>query len=121
MTALFDSAAAGDAAAVLAADRIAAALARALYGLVLSHDVERIVVGGGVIHHTPALVAAIGDAITAIEAASPLATDLSPSSRISITDPSLPIGAIGAAALAARRWSLDGSVADTDDRAPQPL
>ncbi len=121
MTALFDSAAAGDAAAVLAADRVAAALARALYGLVLSHDVERIVVGGGVIHHTPALVAAIGDAITAIEAASPLATDLSPSSRISITDPSLPIGAIGAAALAARRWSLDGSVSDTDDRAPQPL
>jgi predicted NBD/HSP70 family sugar kinase len=119
MTALFDSAAAGDAAAIEAGRRIAAALARALYGLVLSHDVERIVVGGGVIRHTPPLVTAIEDAVAAIETASPLATDLSPSSRISIADPSLPIGAIGAAALAAR--VIDGSVPDIDDRARQPL
>jgi predicted NBD/HSP70 family sugar kinase len=121
MTTLFASAAAGDAVAVAAADRIAAALARALYGLVLSHDVERIVIGGGVIHHTPELVAAIGNAVSAIEAASPLAADLSPTSRISITDPSLPIGAIGAASLAARRWSLDGSAMSTElDHARQP-
>ena len=115
MTALFEAAGAGDSGSAAAAGVIALALARALYGLVLSHDVEQIVLGGGVIHHTAALVTAVGDALAAIEAASPLAADLSPTSRISITDPSLPIGAIGAAALA-RRWALDGSHAPTDNR-----
>ena len=78
MTALFEAADAGDPGATSAAGVIAIALARALYGLVLSYDVEQIVVGGGVMHHTPALVAAIGNALADIEAASPLAADLSP-------------------------------------------
>lgn len=113
MSALFAAAAAGEPAAVAAAHRVAAALARALYGLVLSHDVGRIVLGGGAIRHTPALVDAIGQALAAIETASPLAADLSPTTRLSIADPTLPIGAIGAAALAGRRWSGDRSVSIT--------
>lgn len=113
MSALFATAAAGEPGAVAAAHRVAAALARALYGLVLSHDVGRIVLGGGAIRHTPALVDAIGQALAAIETASPLAADLSPTTRLSIADPTLPIGAIGAAALAGRRWSGDRSVSIT--------
>lgn len=110
MSALFATASDGEPAAVAAAHRVAAALARALYGLVLSHDVGRVVLGGGAIKHTPALVDAIGQALAAIEAASPLAADLSPTTRLSIADPTLPIGAIGAAALAGHRWSRHETV-----------
>lgn len=109
MTALFAAAAAGERTAAEITDRISAALGRALYGLVLSHDTEQIVLGGGAIHHTPALFDAVTDALGRIEKASALARDLSPTSRIVMSDPSLPVGAIGAAVLAARRWAIHGS------------
>ncbi len=88
--------------------QIAAALANALYGLVLSCGVERIVLGGGGVRHTPALLDAALSALSAMEAQSAFAAELAVSSRISHADPSVPVGAIGAALAAGRRFGTAG-------------
>ncbi len=78
-----------------------APLARIISALVLTLDVEQVWLGGGVVHHTPGLADCIRGALVTTEAGSPLLARLAPSSRIFTTDPAHPVGAIGAARLAA--------------------
>ncbi len=88
---------------VPATAEVVAALATTAVALVLTLDVEQIWLGGGAVHHTPGMVGSLRTALTSAEATSPLLARLAPSSRIFTTDPDRPVGAIGAARLAADR------------------
>jgi glucokinase len=73
---VYAAAASGDA---LGAEIVAAAgraLARATHGLVMTYDVQRVIVGGGVAGAGPAFLTSIETELDAIRAASELATDM---------------------------------------------
>lgn len=103
MAGLFDAAEAGDPGAAGHAHQVSTVLARAVYGLFVTTGVERVVLGGGVINHTPRLVAGLVAALDDLASQSSLAALIDLTSRVLTTDPSLPIGAIGAAGLAGKR------------------
>ncbi len=97
--ALFEAAAAGDPAAVVARSRYASAVAAAVRILVLTVDVREVVLGGGVAHLGEPLLDAVRDALAAESATSPFLTSLHLAERVRLAPGRVPVGAVGAAVL----------------------
>lgn len=94
--ALFDAADRGDPAAVAARDDVAHHLAAAVRLLVLTLDVEVVVLGGGVAELGARLLRAVTGALAAEQAGSPLLRALELSARVALVTADSPVGALGA-------------------------
>ena len=95
--AVFAAAAAGDAAAVRVRDRFAGAVAAAVRLLVLTCDVEHVVLGGGVAEVGEPLVAAVRDALERQAGASPFLRSLGIAGRVQVVPAGVPVAPVGAA------------------------
>ncbi|QCB94103.1 ROK family protein [Cellulomonas shaoxiangyii] len=95
--ALFEAAAAGDPAAVRLRDRYAWAVGAAVRILVLTCDVDRVVVGGGVSNVGEPLLQAVRRALDAEAAGSPFLASLRLADRVRLAPAGVPVGAVGAA------------------------
>ncbi|MDM7832575.1 ROK family protein [Cellulomonas edaphi] len=105
---LFDAAAAGDPRAVEVRDRFAWAVASAVRILVLTCDVQHVVIGGGVSGVGAPLLEAVRDVLVAEAQASPFLASMGLANRISLAPAGMPVGAVGAA-LAGRR-ATEGAI-----------
>ena len=99
--ALFAAAAAGDPRAIAVRDDFAAAVAACVRVLVLTVDVERVVIGGGVREVGDPLLEAVVGALGREAAASGFLASLRLAERVELAPRGVPVAAIGAA-LAAR-------------------
>ena len=91
---------AGDATAAAIVARAATYLARAVYLLVLSYDVDKVVVGGGVTRSGAAFERPLRRALAGLRADSPLAAGMLPDEKIVLVPGELDAGLIGAVYLA---------------------
>ena len=96
-SALFAAAEAGDAAAVRIRDEFAGQVAAAVRLLVLTCDVETVVLGGGVAEVGSSLHEAVRRALHAQALGSPFLAALELSSRVAAVPPDAAVGAVGAA------------------------
>ena len=94
---LFDAAAAGDAAAIAVRDRFAWAVASAVRILVLTCDVRRVVIGGGVSQVGEPLLEAVQGVLAAEAQASPFLASMALAERVVLAPAGVPVGAVGAA------------------------
>lgn len=94
---LFEAAAAGDPDAIAVRDRYAWAVGACVRVLVLTCDVDRVVVGGGVSAVGEPLLAAVRAALDADAAASPFLASLRLADRVRLAPAGVPVGAVGAA------------------------
>lgn len=100
--AVYDAAAAGDRTAQAIVDDVGAELGRALRSVVLAYDAEEIVLGGGVTRAGDRYLAPIAAEWRRQQETSALARAFLKPELIRIADPRRPMGAWGAAALAAQ-------------------
>ncbi|RKS69368.1 putative NBD/HSP70 family sugar kinase [Motilibacter peucedani] len=94
---LFAAATAGDPAAVAARDRFTDSLAAAVRLLVLTCDVETVVLGGGVTDVGSALLESVRDALARQSADSPFLASLELPQRVAMVAPGSAVAAVGAA------------------------
>jgi glucokinase len=99
--ALFDAAAAGDPRAVTVREEFAVAVAAAVRIVVLTADVERVVLGGGVSEVGAPLLRVVVAALEQQAATSPFLASMRLAERVELAPRGVPVAAIGAA-LAAR-------------------
>jgi glucokinase len=99
--ALFSAAASGDASAVLVRDRFVENVAAAVRILVLTVDVDSVVIGGGLSSIGEPLIDAVREVLVRWEAASPFLASAELSRRVSIVPPGFPAAAVGAALVGA--------------------
>jgi predicted NBD/HSP70 family sugar kinase len=97
---VYAAAAAGDATARGIADHAGAALARAIHALVMTYDVERIVLGGGVSRAGAAFLDPILRELDAMRAASELATDMLPADVVAVSPDGGDVGTWGGISVA---------------------
>ncbi|QAY62074.1 ROK family protein [Xylanimonas allomyrinae] len=97
---LFEAAAAGDPAAQAARDTYADAVAAAIRMLVLSVDVRRVVLGGGVAQLGEPLLVAVRAALERQAMTSPFLDSLGLPDRVLLAPGDVPVAAVGAAVLA---------------------
>ena len=102
---VFAAAAGGDALAQELVATVAAHLARAIRGLVLTLGVSHVVIGGGVAAAGDALMKPVLAAIDRERAASPLVEAAFKEARVELLSPQVEAGARGAAAIARQRVS----------------
>jgi predicted NBD/HSP70 family sugar kinase len=95
--ALFSAAAAGDAAAILVRDRFVDNVAAAVRILVLTVDVDTVVIGGGLSSLGAPLLDALRGVLESWEAASPFLASTELSQRVTIVPQDFPAAAVGAA------------------------
>ncbi len=95
--ALFSAAAAGDADAIAVRDRFVENVAAAVRILVLTVDVDTVVIGGGLSSLGAPLLDAVCGVLEAWEAASPFLASAGLSSRVTIVPQDFPAAAVGAA------------------------
>ncbi|HEX5012840.1 MAG TPA: ROK family protein [Candidatus Limnocylindrales bacterium] len=91
---------AGDPDAGAIVDRAGAALARAIHALVMTYDVERIVLGGGVSRAGTAFLDPIVLELDALRAASELAADMLPADVVAVSPDGGDVGAWGGISVA---------------------
>ncbi len=101
------AAAAGDALAAEIVADAGGALARAIHGLVMTYDVERVIVGGGVAGAGRPFLASIETALDATRASSELAAEMLEPGIVELLPDGSDTGAWGAITVAR---SIDGSV-----------
>jgi glucokinase len=94
---LFEAAAAGDALAIEVRRRLIDTVASAVRVLVLTVDVDDVVLGGGIASLGDPLLTALRDALRAAELASPFVASLGLPERVRLLPPGQPVAAIGAA------------------------
>lgn len=99
---LFEAAAAGDADALRIRGSFAGAVAAAVRLLVLTCDVERVVIGGGVSGLGEPLLEVVRAALTDQAACSPFLRSIDLPHRVELSAPGVPVAAIGASLLATR-------------------
>nr|WP_029289566.1 ROK family protein [Cellulomonas sp. HZM] len=104
---LFDAAAAGDARAIEVRDQFAWAVASAVRILVLTCDVERVVIGGGVSGVGEPLLDAVRRELRREAEASPFLASARIADRVTLAPAGAPVGAVGAA-LAGRATDRGG-------------
>ena len=97
---VYAAAAAGDPTATAVVDRAGAALARAIHALVMTYDVERIVLGGGVSRGGAAFIDPIVRELDAMRAASELATDMLPADVVAVSPDGGDVGTWGGISIA---------------------
>jgi glucokinase len=95
--ALFDAANAGDAAAQKIRSNLAGGIAAALRVLVLTADVETVVIGGGLSRLGDALLGDVLEVLASRAAASPFVASLELASRVRMLPDDFPAAAVGAA------------------------
>ncbi len=95
--ALFTAAAEGDPEARAIKDRLAAGIASAVRVLVLTADVETIVIGGGLSHLGDRLLSDVHDVLVSWAESSPFLASLELPSRVCLVPEGFPAAAIGAA------------------------
>lgn len=93
----FAAAAAGDPRAVEVRDEFAAAVATAVRLLVLTCDVRRVVVGGGVAGVGTPLLDAVREVLRSGALSSPFLASMALEERVSLAPAGAPVGAVGAA------------------------
>ncbi|WP_235520906.1 ROK family protein [Cellulomonas sp. Leaf395] len=96
---LFAAAEAGDVRAIELRDRFAWAVAAAVRILVLTCDVERVVIGGGVSALGQPLLRAVTTELEREAQASPFLATMGLARRVSLAPADVPVGAVGAALL----------------------
>ncbi|MGY1813925.1 ROK family protein [Blastococcus sp. SYSU D00820] len=101
---VFARAAAGDPGAVRVRDGFVAAVAAAVRLLVLTCDVEHVVLGGGVAELGGSLLDAVRGELRRQAAGSPFLTSLAIADRVQVVPREVPLAPIGAA-LTAREWA----------------
>ena len=105
---VYEAATAGDALAAGLVEEVGRQLAWAIHLLVMTYDVDRVVLGGGVSHAGETFMAPIQRELDRLRAASPIAGELLPSG---VVEP-LPVGAdagvLGAVAIAQQALQGDG-------------
>jgi glucokinase len=104
---VYDAAASGDPAAIDLVDDVGRRLAWAVHTLVMTYDVQRVVVGGGVSHAGPSFEVPLRRELERLRAASDLAGALLPADIVDVLPPEAEAGAWGAVAVA--RTSRQGS------------
>ena len=95
--ALFDAAASGDAVAAAVRDRLLQGAAEAARLLVLTVDVDDVVIGGGISRLGEPLIAGVRGIIARWEADSPFVASLRLGERVRLLTPDFPAAAVGAA------------------------
>lgn len=95
--ALFAAAASGDPAAAAVRDRLLQGVAEAARLLVLTVDVDDVVIGGGISRIGDALIEGVRSVIVGWEAASPFVASLGLGERLRLLPPDFPAAAVGAA------------------------
>ncbi len=106
---VYAAAAAGDATARDLLDDVGRRLAWAVHLLVMTYDIERVVIGGGVSHAGAAFEAPIRHELARLRAASSVAGDLLPADIVEILPSDAEVGAWGAVAIARSAGSIGGS------------
>jgi glucokinase len=96
---LFEAAQAGDPEAIRIRDAFASAVATAVRLLVLTCDVRRVVIGGGVSAVGGPLLSAVQGALRDQAAGSPFLRSMDLAARVELAPPGVPVAAIGAALL----------------------
>ncbi len=97
VAALFAAAASGDPAAAAVRDRLLQGVAEAARLLVLTVDVDDVVIGGGISRLGEPLIAGVQAVIADWEAASPFVASLGLGARLRLLPPDFPAAAVGAA------------------------
>ncbi|HYH94090.1 MAG TPA: ROK family protein, partial [Candidatus Saccharimonadales bacterium] len=97
---VYQAAAAGDPVAGELIDDVGRRIAWAVHLLVMTYDVERVVVGGGVSHAGAQFEAPLRRELARLRAASPLAAELLPADIVDVLPPEAEAGAWGAVAVA---------------------
>ena len=87
---------AGQPAAVHVVERTAAYLARAVYLLVMTYDVDKVVLGGGVTRAGAAFEQPLRAALAGLAADSPMAASMVPDAKVAVVPVGFNVGAIGA-------------------------
>ena len=105
--AVYDAAASGDPAATELIDDVGRRLAWAIHTLVMTYDVQRVVVGGGVSHAGTPFEVPLRRELARLRAASDLAGELLPADIVDVLPPEAEAGAWGAVAVA--RTTYEGS------------
>ncbi|WP_448061328.1 ROK family protein [Cellulomonas hominis] len=100
---LFEAAAAGDPAAIQVRDGFVRAVVAAVRVLVLSCDVGRIVIGGGVSELGDPLLDAVRGELDREALGSPFLASMSMSARVRLAPSGVPVGAVGAALVGRRQ------------------
>jgi glucokinase len=101
---MFDAAARGDVDAVAIRRRLFEAVASSVRILVLTLDVDLVVIGGGISGLGDTLLAAVREVFAGWESTSPFLASLQLGERIRILPPDIPTAATGAAWLGATPW-----------------
>ena len=104
VTDMLEAAAAGDAHAIEIRDRMYVGVASAVRILVLTLDVDVVVIGGGISNMGDELLDAVRRIVAGWESASPFITSLELGGRMRILSPGLSTAAIGAAWLGRTPW-----------------
>jgi glucokinase len=104
---VYEAAAAGDQAATDLIDDVGRRLAWAIHTLVMTYDVQRVVVGGGVSHAGSSFEAPLRRELERLRAASVMAAELLPPDIVDVLPPDSEAGAWGAVAVA--RTTYQGS------------
>lgn len=99
---LFAAARAGDERAIAVQQSFVGAVASAVRVLVLTCDVQRVVIGGGVSELGRPLLDALVGRLEQEAAASPFLADLNIAGRVRLAPPGVPVGAVGAALVGRR-------------------
>ena len=97
---VYERAAAGDPAALDLTDDVGRRLAWAIHTLVMTYDVQRVVVGGGVSHAGSPFEAPLRRELERLREASALAGELLPADIVDVLPPEAEAGAWGAVAMA---------------------
>jgi predicted NBD/HSP70 family sugar kinase len=97
---VYAAATAGDPTAQATVDHAGASLARAIHALVMTYDVERIVLGGGVSRAGAPFLDPIVRELDAMRAASELATDMLPADVVAVSPDGGDVGAWGGISIA---------------------
>jgi glucokinase len=97
---VYHRAAEGEQAALDLVEDVGRRLAWAVHLLVMTYDVERVVIGGGVSHAGPVFAAPIHAELTRMRGTSPSAAELLPADVVEILPPEAEAGAWGAVAVA---------------------
>ena len=97
---VYERAAAGDPAALDLTDDVGRRLAWAIHTLVMTYDVQRVVVGGGVSHAGSPFEAPLRRELGRLREASALAGELLPADIVDVLPPEAEAGAWGAVAMA---------------------
>lgn len=102
----------GDPIATRVIGRAAGYLARAVYLLLMTYDVEKVVLGGGVTRAGAAFEAPLRSALAALRANSPLASSMMPGEKVVIVPADYNAGVMGAVYLAPAPMPVDRQEAD---------